>query len=688
LIEFRKPEPGAEQHVQRWESPPTPGSTSNAPKASPTLSAAHIREHLTYNRTARPTRFGSVLGSDGDDKRGQVGITSVRMGFRLARSLYAAFGQHEVSAGISWTKCELTGAPDTVYWAMYEQFASYDTFRDWLLTSYPEGISTTEKGKSFRDFVARLLPETPSGRRFGRLEPNPKHSHDFGVDVLSADPTTDQLALQSKFWISQKADIDGIVSQFKNYETRIRESPSDGQLFTDEGSAVSRPVYAIATAAKIRGVLAAYEKSKLASRDFYEQLKTEGRLEIWDGEDLRNEARRLNSWHFESPVELELSSVTDTWLSDGSVWVGIVKGEDLVRLEAEHGPGLFLENVRGWIGLEGGRDGETVNQAIRKTVAEEPAEMLARNNGVTFRASEVEFVANGTLRLRDASIINGRQTTGALSSAQPVASSCKVQVKVVKAVRDAWAIADAANNQNRVARIELRLARYFREQVVKREFASVATGTDWLATVVDEDRERQELFDLLRALLIGLFCNKPGQLADNNYSHIRWDVLDEYYDDGEPPPLLYPTLFEIARATNDAVDLASQLADVDPLAQIGEQGRPKYRAFLALLTLCATLNLDLSAPLDSTKAEVERVQHLTEESSDLLGADRSRFRNNFTLAYQMVALQAHGAADDEGDAVRVQQRLHHMVFGTAFTTHFKRTRQMITSEARRRELLG
>ena len=153
--------------------------------------------------------------------------------------------------------------------------------------------------------------------------------------------------------------------------------------------------------------------------------------------------------------------------------------------------------------------------------------------------------------------------------------NCRVQVKVVQAERDAWAIADAANNQNRVARIELLLARYFRDQVVKRELAAAVSGSDWLATVVDEDRERQELFELLRALLIGLFCQRPGQLADNNYSHIRFDVLDAFYEDGEPPPVLYPTLFAVARATNEAVDIASQLSDVDPLEQVGEQGRPE-----------------------------------------------------------------------------------------------------------------
>ena len=46
-------------------------------------------------------------------------------------------------------------------------------------------------------------------------------------------------------------------------------------------------------------------------------------------------------------------------------------------MEEKHGPGLFFENVRGWKGLDPVKDGETVNEAIRDTVANAPAEMLA-----------------------------------------------------------------------------------------------------------------------------------------------------------------------------------------------------------------------------------------------------------------------------------------------------------------------
>ena len=197
----------------------------------------------------------------------------------------------------------------------------------------------------------------------------------------------------------------------------------------------------------------------------------------------------------------------------------MVEGRDLVKLEDEHGPGLFFENVRGWLGLEGGRElGETVNQAIQKTVAEDPGEMLARNNGVTFRATEVETGEGAVLKLKDASIINGRQTTGAMASVEHVDPSCRVQVKVVG--RQATLGLSPTLRTIRIERpIELRLRATFAIKSSSVNLQQSASGSDWLATVVDEDRERQELFELLRALLIGLFCHKPGQIADNNYSH-------------------------------------------------------------------------------------------------------------------------------------------------------------------------
>ena len=82
------------------------------------------------------------------------------------------------------------------------------------------------------------------------------------------------------------------------------------------------------------------------------------------------------SRRYEVPPTVELQSVAD-WTGSGAVRLGIVKARDLAALEEEHGPGLFFENVRGWKGLDPTKNDETVNESIRRTVLEVPAEMLA-----------------------------------------------------------------------------------------------------------------------------------------------------------------------------------------------------------------------------------------------------------------------------------------------------------------------
>jgi hypothetical protein len=62
-----------------------------------------------------------------------------------------------------------------------EQFKDYESFRDWLYTSFSDDASSTQRGNSFCDFVISLLPETARGRRFGLLKPALNQSHDLGA---------------------------------------------------------------------------------------------------------------------------------------------------------------------------------------------------------------------------------------------------------------------------------------------------------------------------------------------------------------------------------------------------------------------------------------------------------------------------------------------------------------------------
>lgn len=560
-----------------------------------------------------------------------------------------------------------------------EQFQDYERFRDWLFESFPEHASTTAKGNTFRDFVISLVPETARGRPFGQLKPSEKQSHDHGVDVISANPDPPVLALQSKLTIREKGDIDDIISKFHAYEVTLVEAPQMSLMPGEKEP--PRPVFAIATSSRLRGILSAYEGSGLTSRSHYQRLKDEHRLLIWDGDDLLRDAQQVISRRYEIPLRVELASVTG-WHRSGSVLVGVVRGSDVAALEEEHGPGLFFENVRGWKGLEPVKDDETVNEAIKKTIVEAPGEMLARNNGITFRAAHVEPSDDGRLILHSASIVNGRQTTGCLADVPDLAPECEVFVKVVEASGDAWPIATAANNQNTVARIDLRLARYFREQLVQRELVPAGGSADWLR-VVEGLRSRQADFDHLRYLFIGLFCRRPNQLADDNYSHIRFDILDAFFGAGEPPADLYPTLFSVVKATNSALSQVEGLGDSDPLAKIHGDNRPKYRAYLGILALCGSHRLDLSEQLNNLDEEIERITTWLSKTAQLLAMDGRMFDRNFSLAYEVAGMHALDAYENGSD-LRIQQRLSDSVFHTAFSKLYRQLQYRLELEERRR----
>jgi regulator of RNase E activity RraB len=473
--------------------------------------------------------------------------------------------------------------------------------------------------------------------------------------------------VQTKLGIREKGDFDGILSKFQDYEASYGDQPQIALLNDD---AKPPPTFAIATSSRLTGIIEKYEASQSSSRAFYDKLKREQRLLIWDGDDLLRDARQVLSRRYEVPPTVELDSVSG-WNSSGPVRLGIVRAGDLAALEDAHGPGLFFENVRGWKGLDPTKNDETVNESIRRTVLEEPAEMLARNNGIVFRASSVDQ-DEGHLVLHDASIVNGRQTTGVLAEVRrQLGDDCEVAVKVVEAEGDAWPIAAAANNQNTVARIDLRLARYFREQLVQRELSSAAGGDEWLTEVMEPLNAREETFDHLRYLFIGLFCNRPNQLAEDNYSQLRWDVLSAYFEDGEPPAALYPTLHRITRATDEALEMAAGLGENDPFARMHDDHRPKYRAYFGLLTLCGTHDIDLSEQLPSLDAEVERVSEFIEKTAALLdGIGQKKYAENFLYAYEVAGVHAIHA-NREGDESRVSQRLATSLFSTPFGTLYR-----------------
>jgi hypothetical protein len=178
---------------------------------------------------------------------------------------------------------------------------------------------------------------------------------------------------------------------------------------------------------------------------------------------------------------------------------------------------------------------ETVNQEIIRTIAEQPEMMLARNNGVTFRATKVIEADERSLRLERAAIVNGCQTTMCLVHSSSISEECLVPVKVVVAA-DAWDIAKAANNQNPIARVDLDLARYLRPQLVRKFGAAFGYAISFdvetsAAAVLNAVHRSKVEYEELRLLYLGLFSRRPNNIFESNYAEIRADVLEGLYFD-------------------------------------------------------------------------------------------------------------------------------------------------------------
>ena len=195
------------------------------------------------------------------------------------------------------------------------------------------------------------------------------------------------------------------------------------------------------------------------------------------------------------------------------------------------GNGIFFENVRDFIGIGNKDSFLDINNEIFKTVSEEPSKMIARNNGITFKASSLAY-EEGYVILKDAGIINGCQTTLCIVKASP-SSKCYVPVKIVVTSNEQNSsdIARTTNTQNRIDKINLELSDFIRPQLIKISLAEVGIS------LIDEDSattapkiaafiSNQKIFKSdLRYLFIGLFSTTPRNIFNSDYGAIRFDDL-------------------------------------------------------------------------------------------------------------------------------------------------------------------
>lgn len=145
-----------------------------------------------------------------------------------------------------------------------------------------------------------------------------------------------------------------------------------------------------------------------------------------------------------------------------SSWVFTILGADLAKIFKENGTRLFQRNIRGYLGKN------DINRGIERTIEREPEYFWYFNNGVTIVCDEARQIIDRQrklLRVSNAQIINGQQTTRTLAGTN--GRTATVLVKVIAVPRETAddqrryshlvsEIVSATNRQNAIGQVDLK----------------------------------------------------------------------------------------------------------------------------------------------------------------------------------------------------------------------------------------
>ena len=341
-------------------------------------------------------------------------------------------------------------------------------------------------------------------------------------------------------------------------------------------------------------------------------MKVENRLHIIHGHQLLDILRNAYRKSFTIPASICLNLEEGPLCvenSSGKVYIGVLAGTELKKCYDDHGESIFFENIREFLGPKSGKkqeDREGVNRAIEKTIADEPETMLAKNNGVTFRAEKV-IVDGSTLQLHKASIVNGCQTTMSLVRNPKRQASVLAKVVEIADSGNSWDIAKSANYQNPVDLIQLDLAKYIRYQVVKRaaihsgfnlDGVNSASILDIMSSINQESGKYQAIY----SLFIGLFSLSATNTVNNLYTKLRGEVLEEFYNDTQKEEV-FRILAKLDQVSNMGVQEVESIYDSESLDDSSlvqrflNPQKDNYRALLTILAGCSCVGENIYDPL-------------------------------------------------------------------------------------------
>ena len=534
-----------------------------------------------------------------------------------------------------------------------------------------EGLTTTEKGKRFAQFVQRLVPQTENGSGFDMPELNRKLSNDGGVDLVAQGKSVNgKLYIQSKLHIDRADTIDSIVSKFEAY----RSSEKDQLSLLEEDNVSDH--FLIATLSPLAGIRKKYEKQQYASKAFYDRCLSEKRIYFIDGQEILSLLKTAHSKLNQVPTKLTIEFET-SYIRKDNVYVGIISNSELRKLYQKFGDALFFENVRDFLGVQnssGGRGRTTPNLEIIKTIQNAPDKMLSRNNGLVLGAKSImPGTEENQLILESGSVVNGCQTT--MCVVEYSERPCFVLLKLVQ-TPDAWDITKSANYQTAVPDIDLELARYLRPQLVNRSAEKLGVQLEdrqkSAFQLIDEIHDRKVAYSETRLLYIGLFSRTPNNVFASNYTELLQPLIEGIYKTDIQEEEIFGLLFSLQdisrKSLSEARDIFSNPSYSGLFDRLYRDDSLSYRTFLSILGLCGSTNVDIVDRESDIDKEVVRIRSFIKDSETLITTETEKFKRFHKMSIKLWMQDLLENAD-EG---RVRQTMHASSKQMNFRSMFKK----------------
>jgi len=518
-----------------------------------------------------------------------------------------------------------------------------------------KGLSNKEKGQKYESFVKKIMPFSEIGEKFSRPTKIGGETHDRGVDLVAdGEIEEEELIIQAKFSLASKKEIDSIVSKFEAIEKEGSEGKSLN-LFDGENN--NRYHFALSAPRKLSNIVGRYKRSEMSSVKFFGKLEKEGRIEIIDLLEIFDIVKSSYKKQNFIPDNLKLEAETN-FIKKDDVYIGILSTSEIGRIYDKFGNSLFLENIREYLGPKSGRGSQdyrqiTVNESISNTLKKDPELFLARNNGIAIRASKIEEIDSEKINLYEASVVNGCQTT--MSIVNNPNDTSNVLVKVVE-TEDSWDIAEAANFQNDISQIDLRLARYITPQKVRK--AATKFGVEFEGSedsnafsIVDSIYNTTITYDEVKALFIGLFSRSPTNALKRDYTKIKRELLEDIYKNKdsseEERDYVFETLFRLNTKSKEGAEVISDGLSDEQYAvfrRFWSDKNPSYRAILTILASCVTVGKDIYSDPDFS---YDTFDSLLESIRKVLDNNPDDFVRNLKMSFITIGQDVFDVEESE-----------------------------------------